>query len=112
MRLDIDVDEMLIELGHKIPNETLELKEPQVKTLKIGLVDLSNLVSIHDLDEEIERLLFRHVQEERGDEEGEALAVADLFVVDRIGLAELVESLLARLVLKVRVARECSVDVA
>ena len=61
MRLDIDVDEMLIEFGHKIPYETLELKKPQVKTLEIGLVDLSNLVSIHDLDEQIECLLLRHV---------------------------------------------------
>lgn len=112
MGFDVDIDKMFVELGNEVANETLELKESQMQTLKIGFVDLAYLVAVHDLDEQIERLLLGHVQEQRGNEEREALTVADLFVVDRVGLAQLVECLLAGLVLKVRVTRECSVDVA
>lgn len=112
MGFDIDVDKVLVELGYEVTYETLELEESQMKTLEVGLVDLAYLVAVHDLDEQIERLLFGHVQEQRGDEERETLTIADLFVVDWVGLAELVESLLAGLVLEVGVAWECAIDVA
>jgi len=83
-----------------------------VECFEVGLVDLSHFVFVHDFDEEIEGLLFGHVKKERGDEEGEALTVADFFVVDGVGFAELVESLLAVFVLEELVTREGAIDVA
>ena len=41
---------------------------------------------VHNLDEDAERLLLRHLQQERGDEEALALAVPDLAVVHRVRL--------------------------
>lgn len=83
-----------------------------MQAFEVGLVDLANLVAIHDLDEQIERLLLGHMQQDGRDEKGQTLAVADLFVVDRVRFAQLVESLLTCLFLKVRMAWECAVYVA
>ena len=58
-------------------------------------VKISETVFEHDLHQDPEGLLLGHLEQQRGDEEALALAVADLRVIDRVGLADPVQSLLA-----------------
>ena len=112
VRLNIEVDKVFVQRAELGSDQAFQLIKTHVQALEVGLVDLAYLVAIHYFDEQIERLLFGHVQEKRGDQKGEALAVAHLFVVDRVGLGELVEGLLAALVLKELMTRESAVYVA
>ncbi|RNA21872.1 hypothetical protein BpHYR1_049501 [Brachionus plicatilis] len=109
---NVQIDKVLIKLWQKFFDQAFQLKKPQMKTLKIGLENLSNFILVHNFDQQIKRLLLGHVQKKRGDQERQALAIADLFIINGISLANFVQSLLSILFLKELVARKSAVDVA
>ena len=79
----------------------------------VGLVDLPQVVLLHDLDEYGKRLLLRYaLDEQEAADEGAALAVAHFGVVDRVGLHHVEQALLAALVAKELVVRIGAVNVA
>jgi len=111
MRLNIQISKMLVQLWQMLLHQVFQLEKPQVQRLKIGLVNLTHLIPIHDLHKQVEGLLLRHMQQERRDQKRQALTISHLFVIDGIGLAQLVQSLLPVLVLKELVAREGAINV-
>ena len=95
VRLDVQVEEVHVQLREVVVEEALQLVKLAVQLLQAAAVEAPEAVVVHDPNEDAEGLLLGHVQEEGGDEEGKALAVANLLVVVRVGLADEEELLLA-----------------
>lgn len=63
--------------------------------IHIRLVDLSEIIMLHDLNENSERLLLRNIlNEQKATNESGALAIADFGIVDRVGLHDVEQTLL------------------
>ena len=52
-----------------------------------------------------------YLEQENGSHEGEPLAVSNLLIIYRVGLADLVQCLLAHSLLKIVMADKCPLDV-
>lgn len=102
-----------MQVGQKLLQDVVQLKHAQTEMVHVGLVDLSQIVLLHDLNEYGKGLLFWYVlDEQEAADEGAALTVAHFGIMNGIGLHHVEQALLATLVAKELVVRIGAVNVA
>ena len=79
-------DEMLAQFCAAVLEQFVDEKEKSRQPVEVVDVDRAQTKSIHETDEDGKGALFRHLNEQRGDDKVRSLAISQLGVVYTVGL--------------------------